>query len=146
MLTQLTDLDELKDELGESEYNESRDETLEQIKEFNSSLDKMAAGDMTLVDDIGKVQLTIQSAIRSSFQSPEVIAMFEKKENSALRYRLVELEESFKLGRITEDLFTQKRRDILLSLDKLGDDLSSIERSYIFQVLIFLSMLASFPP
>ena len=128
----------MKDDLGESEYKDSREETLEQIKEFNSSLDKMATGDMTLVDDIGKVQLTIQSAIRSAFKSPEVFAMFEKKENGALRCRLLELEESFQLGRITEDLFTHKRSEILRSLGRLGDELTPIERSYIHQVWVFV--------
>ena len=39
--------------------------------------------------------------------------MFEKKENRALRSRLASLEETFKLGRITSELFTLQRREVL---------------------------------
>ena len=55
-------------------------ETIEQLKEFEISLHKMVAGNISLVDHIGSVQLAIQSAIRTS-TSPEVLNMFLKKEN-----------------------------------------------------------------
>ena len=113
LLTQLRDLEEMKDDMEPAEFEQSRNETLEQMQEFQESLRKMLAGDMTLVDDIGKMQLAIQTAIRNAFKSPEVIQMFEKKENRALRSRLASLEESFKLGRITADIFSLQRREVL---------------------------------
>ena len=46
-----------RDELDEEEYDEMKSDTLEQLKEFQASLAKMADGNMTLVDDISAMQL-----------------------------------------------------------------------------------------
>ena len=46
-----------RDDLDPSEYEETRQETVEQLKEFNDSLSKLTAGDMTLVDEINRMQL-----------------------------------------------------------------------------------------
>ena len=58
------------------------------MKDFESSLDKMLRGDMTLVDAIGGVQLAIQAAISKAFHTPEVLKMFAKKDSGQLRGRL----------------------------------------------------------
>lgn len=39
------------------EYEETKTETIEQLKEFNDSLTKLTAGNMTLVDEINRMQL-----------------------------------------------------------------------------------------
>lgn len=130
----MKDLDELKDDLDPAEYEESRNETINQINEFSGSLDKMASGDITLVDDIGKAQLAIQSAVREAFKSTEVMQIFERKESGAMRRRLAELEEAFKLGRLAEHLFTDQKREILESLDKLGDELCCTEMQFLTEV------------
>jgi hypothetical protein len=39
------------------EYEETKSETMEQLREFNESLSKMISGDMTLVDQLGSMQL-----------------------------------------------------------------------------------------
>lgn len=77
----------MKDELDKDEYESSRKETMEQLKEFEASLQKHVAGDMTLASQLDTMQLAIQAAIRNAFKSPEVIRMFAKKENGALRSR-----------------------------------------------------------
>jgi hypothetical protein len=87
LLTQLQDLEEMRDELDADEYESSRKETVDQLKEFESSLQKHIAGNITLASQLDSVQLAIQSAIRSAFKSPEVTQMFVKKENAALRSR-----------------------------------------------------------
>ncbi len=139
LLTQLNDLEEMKDELDPSEYEQSRAETLEQVSEFESSLKKMAEGNMTLVSDIGQMQLAIQNAVRAAFKSPEVIQMFERKENKELRSRLLSLDESFRLGRTNESLYRLQRRELLELLDKLGDTLSDAERGFLTQVSNYIS-------
>jgi hypothetical protein len=48
-----------RDELSPEEYKEAKEETVEQLKEFNESLQKMMSGNMTLVDDLGAMQLVI---------------------------------------------------------------------------------------
>jgi hypothetical protein len=44
-------------DLDQSEYEETKNETMEQLREFNESLSKMISGDMTLVDQLGSMQL-----------------------------------------------------------------------------------------
>ncbi|MEQ2185981.1 hypothetical protein GOODEAATRI_024015 [Goodea atripinnis] len=46
-----------REELDEEEYEETKKETLEQLEEFNDSLKKIMTGDMTLVDELGGMQL-----------------------------------------------------------------------------------------
>ena len=91
LLTQLSDLEEMKDELDNDEYEQTRQETMAQLSEFEVSLQKLLEGNITLVSDIGSVQLRIQDAIREAFKSPEVTKMFVKKENGALRRKLASL-------------------------------------------------------
>ena len=142
LLTQLNDIEDLKDDMGPDEYETARDETLEQIKEFNVSLEKMASGDMTLVDNIGRMQLEIQSAVREAFKSPEISKMFEKKENGALRGRLQAAEENLKLGRITEPIFNEQKRELLEALEKVGDELSELERGFLSKVNCVVTVTA----
>jgi len=85
LLLQLEDLEEFRDELDEDEYNETRAETMEQLREFEASLEDLTRGNMTLVSDLNAMQLAIQGAIREAFKTPEVIRMFAKREPDARR-------------------------------------------------------------
>lgn len=57
----LNDLHQLflysREELDDEEYEETKKETLEQLSEFNESLKKLMSGNMTLVDELGGMQL-----------------------------------------------------------------------------------------
>ena len=44
-------------DLDQDEYEETKNETMEQLKEFSESLTKMKSGDMTLIDDLNAMQL-----------------------------------------------------------------------------------------
>jgi len=57
LLQQLQDLEELKDDLSPEEIVEQRDETIKQMSEFKESLARMMSGNVTLVDDFGRIQL-----------------------------------------------------------------------------------------
>lgn len=46
-----------REELDDEEYEETKKETLEQLSEFNESLKKLMSGNMTLVDELGGMQL-----------------------------------------------------------------------------------------
>ncbi len=93
----------------------------------------MIAGNISLVDQIGSVQLAIQSAIRS-VTSPEILNMFMKKENGALRSRLASLDSDLKLGRIPYDSYFSQAGEILKLLDKLGEELSLGEKELLKKV------------
>ena len=81
----------LRDDLSVEEYNETKEETLEQLKELNASLSKMKEGNLSLVDEVNGIQLAIQAAISKAFQTPEVIQMFAKKQQPQLRQKLAEV-------------------------------------------------------
>ncbi len=80
-----------RDDLDADEYEETKGETLEQLKEFSESLAKMKGGDMTLVNELNRMQLAIQAAISEAFKTPEVIRLFAKKQPGQLRQRLAEV-------------------------------------------------------
>ena len=109
LIQQLADLEEVRDELDPSEYNDTKEETLEQLKEFNDRLSKMISGNMTLVDQLGLMQLATQAAISEAFSTPEVIRMFARREPGQLRQRLSERERDFKLGQIGNSQFTKDK-------------------------------------
>ena len=46
-----------REDLDEDEYEETKKETVEQLKEFKETLEKFAAGNVTLVDEISSMQL-----------------------------------------------------------------------------------------
>ena len=57
LLSQLEDLETEKDNLDPAEYQEMYDDTIQQLKEFKASLEKMMAGNMTLVDQLSNVKM-----------------------------------------------------------------------------------------
>ena len=103
------------------------------MKEFETSLGKMISGNMSLVDQIGSVQLAIQQAIRS-VTSSEIASFFMNKQNGALRSRLSALDSDVKLGRISQDSFLSQGGEILKLLEKLGEPLSLKEKEMLQQV------------
>lgn len=129
LLTQLKDLEELKEELDVDEYEQTKSETLAQLQEFEQSLGRIAAGNTTLEDDISSMKLALQTAIAQAFQTPEVIKMFKLRQPAQLRERLSMLERDVKLGRIPEKQASQESLEILMALQKLGDPLSASEKA-----------------
>jgi len=66
LLDQLADLDQIKDEMDESEYNESRQDTVDQLEEFSKSLEKMKNGEggLSLLDDLQRIQNVCKTKIK----------------------------------------------------------------------------------
>jgi len=131
LVAQLADLEECKNELDEDEYEETKAETVDQLREFNETLSKIISGNMTLVDDLGSMQLAIQAAISNAFKTPEVIRMFAKKQPGQLRQKLSELERDAKIGKLAQDVLNQQKLEILFALKKLGDDLNPAEINFL---------------
>lgn len=71
--------------MSPEEYNETKQETLEQLKELNISLSKLKEGNLSLINELNGIQLAIQAAISQAFQTPEVIQMFAKKQQPELK-------------------------------------------------------------
>lgn len=47
----------IRDDLEEDEYEETKEETLAQLKEFQESLDKATSGNITLQDELTSLKL-----------------------------------------------------------------------------------------
>lgn len=126
LVQQLEDIESCKSELDESEYTETKNDTLEQLKELNESLSKMMSGDMTLVDHLSAMQLATQAAISAAFRTPAVIRMFARREPSLLRERLLDIERDIKLGKGGPSAENEKV-EVLNALRQLGEKLSAAE-------------------
>jgi len=131
LITQLSDLEELREELDDDEYAETKAETLQQLQEFKASVDKMTSGSMTLQDELGAMKLAIQAAISQAFKTPEVIKMFALKQPAQLRERLAYLQREHKLGNVGLTPYTQQAVEILTALKKLKQTLSDEELAFI---------------
>ncbi|KAF7994883.1 hypothetical protein HCN44_004355 [Aphidius gifuensis] len=127
LVQQLEDLEECRDELDASEYEETKEDTMEQLREFNESLQRMIKGDMTLVDELGSMQLATQAAISAAFKTPAVIRMFGKREPKQLRDRLADIVRDTKLGKLSKKISEEKRGEILSALKQLGEKLDKSE-------------------
>ncbi|XP_034254047.1 protein LZIC-like [Thrips palmi] len=126
LVQQLEDLESCKSELDESEYTDTKNDTLEQLKELNESLSKMMSGDMTLVDHLSAMQLATQAAISAAFRTPAVIRMFARREPGLLRERLSDIERDIKLGKGGLSAENEKV-EVLNALRQLGEKLSAAE-------------------
>ncbi|XP_018589414.1 protein LZIC isoform X3 [Scleropages formosus] len=131
LMQQLQDLEECREDLEPDEYEETKRETLEQLSEFNDSLEKIISGNMTLVDELGGMQLAIQAAISQAFKTPEVIRLFAKKQPGQLRTRLAEMDRDVMVGKLARDVHTQQKVEILTALRKLGETLTAEDETFL---------------
>ncbi len=131
LVAQLSDLEEAREDMDEDEYEETKQDTLEQLQDFKESLTKMMAGNMTLVDELNGMQIAIQAAISQAFKTPEVIRMFAKKQPGQLRQRLAEVERDGKVQKLSQDSYTQQKVEILSALRKLGEKLTPPEVEFL---------------
>ncbi|CAG5125240.1 unnamed protein product [Candidula unifasciata] len=133
LMQQLTDLEECKADLDPEEYDETKNETLEQLKEFQENLNRMLQGNLSLVDELNAMQLAIQAAITDAFKTPEVIRLFARKQPGQLRTRLADISRDEKIGKLPKQLAEQQSVEILTALKKLGEPLTATEEAYLQQ-------------
>lgn len=74
---------------------------MDQLKELNHSLNKLVNGDISLVSELGAVQLATQAAISQAFKTPEVIRLFGRREPKQLRERLQTIDQEVKLNKLS---------------------------------------------
>jgi hypothetical protein len=130
-LDTLNDLEEEKSELDEDEYNLIKQEAIDSMTEFEKTLTRLTSGDVSLIDKLGAMRLAMMATVSNAFKTPEVIAMFAKKEPKLLRDKLAELQRDVKLGKVTKEIFTQTTIEILGALQKLGEKLSETEQNFL---------------
>ncbi len=127
LLQQISDLEEFKADLEKDEYEETLADTKAQLREFKEALDKITEGDVTLMDALGRMRQAIQAAISDAFKTPEVVAMFMKKDQGQLRQRLQTLDTSLKLRKMSPETHNEQKVEVLTALQRLGEPLSPAE-------------------
>ncbi|CAL1679127.1 unnamed protein product [Lasius platythorax] len=127
LVQQLEDLEDCRVTLDETDYQECKEDTMEQLREFNESLQRMISGDMTLVNELGAMQLATQAAISAAFQTPAVIRMFGRREPTGLKERLSQIDRDIKLGKLSKEAADRQRGEILSALRQLGEKLEPSE-------------------
>ena len=144
LLDQLTDIEEMKEELDADEYEATKKDTLDQLKEFETSLAKMVAGDMTLQSELESTRMAIRAAISDAFKTPEVIRLFARKEPAALRLKLSNLDRDVKLGKFALADVAPQVCEILTALKTLGEKLDAKEEAFLASQTTAGSSLADF--
>lgn len=96
LVQQLADLEESREEFEAEEYEETKQETMDQLREFQTSLGRLVSGDLSLVNDLAAIQLATQAAISQAFQIPAVLRMFARRQPRQLRSRLEEIEKDLR--------------------------------------------------
>ncbi|KAL1491100.1 hypothetical protein ABEB36_011748 [Hypothenemus hampei] len=131
IMEQLNDLEADKDSMDVDEYEETKLETMDQIKALNESFNKLVAGELSLVNSLAALQMAIQAAISGAFKTPEVIRLFSQGESGQLRERLKRVEEDFRLNKLDSESRDQQKFEILTALRQLKEQLSQNELQFL---------------
>ena len=131
LMNQLSDLEENREALDPEEYDQMKQDTLQQLKEFGDLLERQKSGNVTLIDHLNQVQIAIREAVSQAFKTPEVIQLFAAKQPQLLRTRLDELERNKTLGKMTETEYNSRKAEVLTALKKLDDSLSQAEKDFL---------------
>ncbi|TMS40217.1 hypothetical protein L596_006620 [Steinernema carpocapsae] len=142
---QLREIENEKEEMDEEDYLEMKTDTIEQLKKKHTSetcakltsknlsltLERIQSGDMTVFDQVSTTRLAIRAAVSQAFKTPEIIMLFVKKEPPILRQKLEHVESEHRLKRIEEGIYKERKYEILLALQKLGDALRPEEDQFL---------------
>ena len=118
LAAQLSDLESMKSEIEEEEYESLRKETLEQLEEFQGSLEKM--------------KISPKKFIEENLKTPQIIKLFAAKRIDGLRQSLGELQRDFSIGKLEKPEFESKKAEILQNLFQLGpENINTNELSFL---------------
>mmetsp|Transcript_27760 Transcript_27760/g.60838 ORF Transcript_27760/g.60838 Transcript_27760/m.60838 type:complete len:146 (-) Transcript_27760:600-1037(-) len=85
-------------------------DTLQQLSEFEDSLQKTLSGNLTMQSELEVTKLAIRAAISKAFKTPQVIRLFAQKQPAALRERLAQIDRDVKLGKADHDAVAEQER------------------------------------
>eukprot|EP00116_Pleurobrachia_bachei_P011830 sb/3472092/ len=143
LFNQLADLEECREDLEEEEYAETKQETMDQLVEFQESLEEAMSGNLSLTSELAKLKLATQTAISSAFKTPEVIRLFAKAEPAQLRTILTQIDRDVTLGKRSVEEAKPQRVEILTAIKRLGAELSAEEELSLQDQIKFSSRVNS---
>ncbi len=95
-------------------------------QDFTTSLGRLTAGGITLLDEFDAQQIAIQTAIRRAFSTPEVMKLFAAQEPGQLRLRISQLLRDDKLGRIDKEVCRKQVTECIVALRQLGEEVRAL--------------------
>ena len=122
LMEELSDLESLKNDLDSNEYEEMKNEILEQLEEFKKFKENPLLKDSNKVNEVGL-----------GLKTPEILQMFTNKSTDGLRQKLTELERDIKVGKITKVEYDQAKTEILKALLKLNQ-ITENEKKFLIQL------------
>ena len=122
LMEELSDLESLKNDLDSNEYEEMKNEILEQLEEFKKFKENPLLKDSNKVNDVGL-----------GLKTPEILQMFTNKSTDGLRQKLTELERDVKVGKITKVEYDMAKTEILKALLKLNQ-ITENEKKFLIQL------------
>eukprot|EP01013_Petalomonas_cantuscygni_P013066 TRINITY_DN2721_c0_g1_i1.p2 TRINITY_DN2721_c0_g1~~TRINITY_DN2721_c0_g1_i1.p2 ORF type:complete len:187 (-),score=41.28 TRINITY_DN2721_c0_g1_i1:179-739(-) len=131
LITQLQDCEEMKDDLEEDEYQDMKETTLQQLREFEGSLQKMSSGSVSLTTQVEAVRATVRAAVSQAFKTPEVLKMFASKQPDLLRGRLASLKVDRQTNKITPAEYASRSAEVLAALQRMGETLSAEDATFL---------------
>lgn len=132
LLKQLQDVENDKEMLdSEEEYLEIKKETLQQMKEFQNTLDQIGKNDELLRDDIKSFRMAVRAACVETFKTLEIIQMFAQQNTNQIKEKLSSLETSFRLHKISEQEYISQKTEILGVLQKLNSPLTNEQEQFL---------------
>ena len=102
LVSQLSDLESIKNDLDSEEYEDAKSETLDQLQEFEKSLNKLDCGEVTL-------EFTARAILTEAFRTPDIIKLFMSKRSDGLRQKLQEITRDNTIGKLGWYFFLAKR-------------------------------------
>ena len=93
LVSQLSDLESIKNDLDSEEYEDAKSETLDQLQEFEKSLNKLDCGEVTL-------EFTARAILTEAFRTPDIIKLFMSKRSDGLRQKLQEITRDNTIGKL----------------------------------------------
>lgn len=119
-----------RDAITSDEYHQMKEETVDQIKEFTATLDRMNKGDVTLTSQFSQMRQSVRTAIASAFNASETMKMFGNQSVAELESQMVALNQALQLRRIDEAQHERERLALLAQLQQLGQCLSEADRRF----------------
>ena len=128
LLSQLSDLEEIKndDSFSPEEYSELKADTLKQISEFESFLQRQAKGDLVL-SQISEAQQRIEDAKSKAFGVQDLKQKFQGHEAETIREQIGQVKIEASNAKITKIQFSQQLLALLFSLEKTQTKLTAEE-------------------
>ena len=112
------------------EYEEQKKDTLDELKDFEATLETMKKDNVTLVAEVDKVQLEMQAAIRNTFKA-EIRDSFKKGEPEAIRTKMAAVDRDHKLGKLSDTAKAVAMAEMAGALKSMGEELTDKELKYL---------------